>query len=93
MTDVPGVLKSNNGRSGIDSSVTGRFKLTQLGSSDTTIQVLDRLDLTNAQKRDERYGLPGVPRLGAGIGSFPSVWRDGIFSVTFFRFKPLPQRV
>ncbi len=26
-----------------------------LGSTDTAIQVLDRLDLTNAQKRDERY--------------------------------------
>ncbi|MCW5555086.1 MAG: relaxase domain-containing protein [Verrucomicrobiae bacterium] len=26
-----------------------------LGSSDTTIQVLDRLDLTNAQRRDERF--------------------------------------
>lgn len=26
-----------------------------LGSIDTTIQVLDRLDLTNAQKRDERF--------------------------------------
>src|SRR6185437_13715669 len=26
-----------------------------LGSTDTEIQVLDRLDLTNAQKRDERY--------------------------------------
>jgi conjugative relaxase-like TrwC/TraI family protein len=26
-----------------------------LGSTDTTIQVLDRLDLTNAQKRDERF--------------------------------------
>jgi hypothetical protein len=25
-----------------------------LGSTDATIQVLDRLDLTNAQKRDER---------------------------------------
>ncbi|MEO7298050.1 MAG: MobF family relaxase, partial [Verrucomicrobiota bacterium] len=26
-----------------------------LGASDTTVQVLDRLDLTNAQKRDERF--------------------------------------
>lgn len=26
-----------------------------LGSTDTTVQVLDRLDLTNAQKRDERF--------------------------------------
>lgn len=26
-----------------------------LGSTDTTIQILDRLDLTNAQKRDERF--------------------------------------
>jgi ATP-dependent exoDNAse (exonuclease V) alpha subunit len=26
-----------------------------LGSTDTAIQILDRLDLTNAQKRDERY--------------------------------------
>ena len=29
-----------------------------LGASDTTIQVLERLDLTNAQKRDERFYPP-----------------------------------
>jgi hypothetical protein len=26
-----------------------------LGANDTTVQVLERLDLTNAQKRDERF--------------------------------------
>lgn len=30
----------------------------RLGANDTTVQVLDRLDLTNAQKRDERFYPP-----------------------------------
>lgn len=29
-----------------------------LGANDTTVQVLDKLDLTNAQKRDERFYPP-----------------------------------